>query len=210
MGCLPRACQLLTLICFRFWILLLICLKTLLKRILHGTEPYKPEDSNVLVGGWGKPKAKSAWAVRGGYLAKGDSYHLTKKNYRYVLDIETSRLNRGDSGRKGGQVPGLPQAASQLHADSKTNDQWFWPNYCLSIGIKALIATELICPHGYREMAKAAAIPMPWYGRILFPLFHGSFLFLLKILPQPGRIHTPEFHRFPARTYSPIPIACER
>ena len=48
----------------------------------------------------------------------------------------------------------------------------FCPLIVCPLGCKALYATEQIFPHGYRRMAEAAAIPTPWYDRVLFPLFH--------------------------------------
>jgi uracil-DNA glycosylase len=50
----------------------------------------------------------------------------------------------------------------------------FCPLIVCPMGTRALIATEQLYPHGYRTMAEAVAIPTPWYGRVLFPLFHTS------------------------------------
>ena len=50
----------------------------------------------------------------------------------------------------------------------------FSPLIVCPMGTKALLATGGISGHGLRTMAKAAAKPLNWYGRILFPLFHTS------------------------------------
>lgn len=50
----------------------------------------------------------------------------------------------------------------------------FNPMIVCPLGTKALIATDGICSHGLRTMATAAAKPLSWYNRILFPLFHTS------------------------------------
>lgn len=48
----------------------------------------------------------------------------------------------------------------------------FGPIIVCPVGTKALLATSQISPHVYWTMAEAVAKPTPWYGRILFPLFH--------------------------------------
>ena len=50
----------------------------------------------------------------------------------------------------------------------------FNPLVVCPLGTKALVATSRMSHHPFRTMADAAAKPIPWYGRTLFPLFHTS------------------------------------
>lgn len=50
----------------------------------------------------------------------------------------------------------------------------FKPLIVCPVGGKALIALRRIQNHCHVNMADAVAKPTPWYGRILFPLYHTS------------------------------------
>ncbi len=50
----------------------------------------------------------------------------------------------------------------------------FEPSIVCPVGTKALLATCRLDTHGHRKIATAVANPIPWYGRILFPLYHTS------------------------------------
>lgn len=50
----------------------------------------------------------------------------------------------------------------------------FNPLLVCPMGAKALAATSRLEEHGYKTMAVSVAKPTPWYGRILFPLYHTS------------------------------------
>ncbi len=75
---------------------------------------------------------------------------------------------------KAGKFPVSPRQRTNCIKILRQIIDNFAPIIVCPMGTKALLATEEIYPHGYRMMAKAAAIPTPWYARILFPLFHTS------------------------------------
>lgn len=49
------------------------------------------------------------------------------------------------------------------------------PKVIITVGGKALEATNLIDCHGLTKLAEAVARPVEWYGRMLFPLYHPSW-----------------------------------
>jgi uracil-DNA glycosylase len=59
------------------------------------------------------------------------------------------------------------------HALKQMVDQ-FCPKIVCPLGAKALAAVRQICDHHFETIGEAAATPISWYGRILFPLFHTS------------------------------------
>lgn len=75
---------------------------------------------------------------------------------------------------KGGKFPVSPKQRINCRPILREMIDNFGPIIVCPMGTRALIATEQIYPHGYRTMAEAVAIPTPWYGRVLFPLFHTS------------------------------------
>lgn len=50
------------------------------------------------------------------------------------------------------------------------------PLVVVTLGGKALDATRVIEAHGRRRLADAVALPISWFGRILFPVFHTGLL----------------------------------
>ena len=50
------------------------------------------------------------------------------------------------------------------------------PAIVAPLGSVALQATGKVAPHGLTKMSDAVANPLPWFGRILFPLYHTGML----------------------------------
>lgn len=74
--------------------------------------------------------------------------------------------------KKDGKYPVSPSQKLNCSNILKRMIDVFNPIIVCSMGAKALSAMLQIDKHGYRSMAEAAAMPTPWYGRTLFPLYH--------------------------------------
>jgi uracil-DNA glycosylase len=107
----------------------------------------------------------------------GEFFHdLFTNELRFPLDdlFITNSVLCLPAEKKAGEFPVYARQRSNclpiLHQMIKD----FSPIVVCPVGTKALLAMEQIYHHGLQLMKEAVAKTIPWYGRILFPLFHTS------------------------------------
>ena len=79
-------------------------------------------------------------------------------------------------------LPGVRGASrSVTHQQTESCSRWLGelireadPLVVCPLGTKALKALGYLEPHGLTKMKEAVALPKPWQGRVLFPLYHTS------------------------------------
>ena len=89
-----------------------------------------------------------------------------------VLTNAVLCLPAGTGGRHPVGMKQMRACSPNLREQVRTLD----PMIVVPMGMKALVATNAVDEHRLRTMADAVARPTPWFGRVLFPVFHTGLL----------------------------------